>query len=495
MGKRMPDNLIDAFSRFVEVNMGLSFPKERRSDLEKGLHAVCEQFGYDDQEAFARHLMPFGVSKRHIEMLAVGLTIGETYFFREKNALDAFEHIVLSEAIRTRRGAARNLRIWSAGCAGGEEPYTIAMMLKMLLPDLKGWNITLLATDINPHFLEKAVKGVYTRWSFRDVPERIINRFFIKKGSEFEILPEIKEMVTFSYHNLMKGDYPSLLNNTNAMDVIFCRNVLMYFSPETIKIVARNFHRCLTDGGRLIVSQTELNDEYFMGYEKASHAGAMLFKKSDVKADARAYIPEFTMQTTPRVAEIRPSAIGNKTGMAYTPTIKEAGPVVAAEAIYESAGKAFEQGEYNRTEEILRILLQGSPDNTGALSLLARVCANQGRLDDAIRYIEAAIQTDNMNPGRHYLHAAILKEKGLKQEAMAALKKVVYLDADFAPAHFAMGNLAHGAGNRVEADRYFNNALLLLRKLGYDDMLPEFEGMTAGRLTDLIEQRTAGVGN
>ncbi len=531
MGKRMPDNLLVDFSRFVEVHMGLSFPKEKWADLEKGLRSVCEQFGCDNEETFARHVMSTALSKRQIEMLAAGLTVGETYFFREKNSFDAFEHVVLSEAIRTRRGADRNLRIWSAGCASGEEPYTIAMMLKMMLPDLKDWNIAILATDINPHFLEKAVKGVYTSWSFRDVPESIINSFFVKMGDSFEILPEIKEMVTFSYHNLMKDDYPSLLNNTNAMDVIFCRNVLMYFSPETIKSVARNFHRCLKDGGRLIVSQTELNDEYFQGFGKARHAGAMFFRKSDKRAEEKKYrLPaEATMSGTgklrmntsqavhppqPNTTPLTPAPLPQwerekgRGGLSLERLLYQTSPLegegkslprtgyggegevrkgVPAEDLYEKADKALEQGEYDRTEEILVRLIEGSSGNAEALSLMARLCANQGRLDDALRYIEAAITADNMNPGRHYLHSAILKEKGLKQEAMEALKKVVYLDAHFALAYFAMGNLSLGSGKRVEAERHFNNALLLLKKNGYDDVLPGSEGMTAGRLMDLIE--------
>jgi chemotaxis protein methyltransferase CheR len=118
---------------------------------------------------------------------------------------------------------------------------------------------------------------------------------------------------------------------------------------------------------------------------------------------------------------------------------------------------------------------------------MARVCANQGRLDDAIRHIEGALKADNMNPGCHYLHSSILKEKGMKQEAMEALKKSVYLDADFTLAYFAMANLALGSGNMVDAERYFNNALLLLRKHGTDEILPESEGITAGRLMELIE--------
>ncbi len=492
MGKRLTDNLLARFSDFVELHMGLSFPREKWPDLEKGLRTACEQFGGDQEETFIREFTADSLSKRQIEILAACLTVGETYFFRENKVLEAVKYLALAEMVRTRKGADRSIRIWSAGCAGGEEPYTIAMMLQMLVPDLKEWNITILATDINPLFLEKAVKGVYTPWSFREVPEQIINRFFIKQGDCFEILPALRKMVTFSYHNLMQDDYPSLLNNTNAMDMIFCRNVLMYFAPETIKSVARRFHRCLIEGGRLIVSQTELNDLFYPGFEKVSHAGAMFFIKSAV------------IRKTGRVEGENPQIIFHsplsRGELNQPPSLKVAplsaggdkdeGKIrskVVEEPLYEQAGNFFVQGEYHRAEELLARLIESSPDHAEALSLLGRVCANQGRLDDALRFIEEAILVDTMNPGRHYLHASILIEMGRRKEAMATLKKAVYIDADFALAWFAMGNLALGSGNRLEAERDFKTALLLLRKHSHDDILPESGGMTACRLIGLIE--------
>ncbi|HAJ27766.1 MAG TPA: chemotaxis protein CheR [Syntrophus sp. (in: bacteria)] len=491
MGKMITDNLLAQFSGFVESHMGLSFPQEKWPDLEKGLRAACGQFGGDQEETFIREFMAASLSRRQIEILAACLTVGETYFFREKNVLEAVKYLALAEIIRTRRGADQSIRIWSAGCAGGEEPYTIAMMLQMLVPDLKEWNITILATDINPLFLEKAVKGVYTPWSFREVPEQIINRFFIKQGDRFEILPEIKKMVTFSYHNLMQDDYPSLLNNTNAMDLIFCRNVLMYFSPETIKNVARRFHRCLTEGGRLIVSQTEVNDVYFPGFEKVCQAGAMFFVKPSVMRQT-----DRVQRGNPQTISLpRPLRVGvDRHSLLEDVSLLEdgnhgAGKIrkgVTEESLYEQADNFFAQGEYHRAEELLERLIESSPGHAEALSLLGRVCANQGRLDDALRFIEEAISVDTMNPGRHYLHASILIEMGRRPEAMTALKKAIYIDTDFALAYFAMGNLALGSGNRVEAERDFNTALLLLGKHSHDDILPEAEGMTAGRLMELI---------
>jgi chemotaxis protein methyltransferase CheR len=454
----MPETLLEKFSRFIEVNMGLSFPREKWGDLEKGIHSICRQFGSDDEEAFVRFVISTPLSKRQIEMFASGLTIGETYFFREKKMFDALKHIVRSDFVRIRSGSERQLRIWSAGCSSGEEPYSIAMTLKKLLPYLRDYQITILATDINPLVLEKGEKGVYTNWSFRGVPENIITSFFKKTGDGFEISPEIKKMVRFSYHNLMKDDYPSQQNNTDAMDLIFCRNALMYFSPETIKSVTHKFHRCLKDGGRLIVSQTELNDEYFQFFEKGSHEGALFFVKSSADmlphSDPRGILQWKPKKTPPPSPDLpfRPQRVS-------------------------------EGGASKDTKRPLH----GTEGNAAELTQKARTFANMGLLNDAIQLISEAITADRMDPGRHYLHSAILGEMGLKMEAIEALKKAVYLDADFALAYFAMGNLSFSTGNILEAERHFDTALMLLRKHGNDDILPESEGMPVWRLVELIE--------
>lgn len=468
MRRILSESLLEQFSRFVESHMGLSFPKEKWNDLDRGIQYACKEFGCDNEETFAENMMTYPLTKRQIEILAGSLTVGETYFFREKIVLEAFEYQILPELIRLRRGTEQHLRIWSAGCSSGEEPYTIAVILKRMLADIKDWGLTLLATDINPLFLEKAAKGVYTKWSFRDVPEWVMGRYFTNRGDNgLEILSDIKKMVTFSYINLMKDDYPSLMNNTNAMDVIFCRNVLIYFAPENIKKLIQNFHRCLLDGGWLIVSQTELIDEYFPGFEKTNIDGAILYRKACSKEKKA----EAGIRNEPPVQRKK----------------KEALPAVSAQNLYKDAVAAYEQGKYSAAKEILNRLLSTDRSNANALSLMSRICANEGKLDDALHYCREAIDADNLNPGYYYLQSAILKEKGFAKETMESLKKAVYLDSNFALAYFAMGNLALSSGNRTEAEKHFNNALLLLKKHRPEETLPESEGMTAGRLIEVIE--------
>ena len=189
--------------------------------------------GLRDAEAYVQWLLSSPLTRREIETLASHLTVGETYFFREKRSFDILEEQVLPELIRLHRGDGMRLRIWSAGCCTGEEPYSVAMLLDRMIPDLADWNVTILATDINPRFLEIASAGVYGEWSFRAIPPGIRERYFSPlPGGRMQIAQRIRRMVTFSFLNLAEDVYPSLVNNTNAMDVVLCRNVLMYFTPE-----------------------------------------------------------------------------------------------------------------------------------------------------------------------------------------------------------------------------------------------------------------------
>ena len=524
MGKSVPNELLSEFAGFVEAEMGLSFPPEKRADLARGVLRVCEECGHPDPEAFIRQTISSPLSRDRVEELAAGLTVGETYFFREKKALDAFEELAIGRWLRERRGADRQLRIWCAGCASGEEAYTVAMLLMMLIPDLKDWQVSIVATDINPRFLEKARAGVYTKWSFRDVPTRIIDRFFTPHGSHFEIVPEVRRLVEFSFLNLKEGGFAALPRFSN-LDAIFCRNVLMYFAPDTIREVARNFHDSLADGGYLLVSQTELNDECFPGFGKASHQGGLIYRKTGawgkpLAGAGRYHVPPPSRtgggwgcptQASPHPHPVPPlegegeflwrggpAAVAPVTvstvpfpfvGSAAPARRVELEPLGAPEDLLPAAEQALACRAYGKAETLLLRHLADHPGEASALARLARICADQGRHDEAKRHIEGAVAADGMQALYHYLQAAILTEQGDKREASAALRRALYLDPDFALAYVALGNLALGAGNRAEAERHFNYAVSLLKRYGPGDQLPEAEGMTAGSLIEAIESR------
>ena len=157
----LPEALLTQAGEFISGCMGLYFPKARRKDLERGLRSVAPEFGFEDPEACIRWLISSTLSKSQIEVLAGHFTVGETYFFRDKRTFAFLEEKGLPELIELRRTTGKYLRIWSAGCCTGEEPYSLAILLHKILGDAKDWNITILATDINPVFLKKASAGIY----------------------------------------------------------------------------------------------------------------------------------------------------------------------------------------------------------------------------------------------------------------------------------------------------------------------------------------------
>lgn len=451
----LPDLLLAGVSGFVAARMGLHFPPERWRDLERGIAAAAGDFELPDAESCARALLSAPLTHTQIEVLASHLTVGETYFFREKNSFAALEEHILPELLRARRGAERRLRIWSAGCCTGEEPYSVAMLLDRLLPGVEEWNVTVLATDINPHFLRKAAQGVYGEWSFRDTPEWIRGRYFkTRRDGRFDLHPRIRKRVTFSHLNLADDVYPSLLNNTNAMDVILCRNVLMYFTPERARQVAANFHRALTGGGWLIVSPTETSNALFSPFSAVQFPGAVLYRKAASPAPQL-----FSTEHVPPAHQIL-----------FPPEPTRPRAELPEEPVPVETGAGLRQ----------------TPEDPGKLARAARVCANDGRLGEASELCEKAIAADRLSPAHHYLIATIRQEQGQIDAAAQSLTRALYLDADFALAHFALGNLRLSQGRRRDAGRHFKNALSALRARPQGEVLPESDGLTAGRLAEII---------
>lgn len=434
------------FSGFVETQLGLYFPRERWSDLSRAVRSAAGELGFASAAECVRWFLETPRSPQQVELLAAHLTIGETYFFRDPLAFAALEQRVLPEIVRARQGRANRLRIWSAGCCTGEEAYSIAISVSRVLPLSDGWQVTVLGTDINPRFLHKAAVGIYSRWSFRGVNEQVLRDYFREvTPGQFEIAPRIKRLVTFTCLNLVEDAYPSLATNTNAMDVIFCRNVLMYFSRDKAKRVLGALNQALVDGGWFFASPAEVGPDLFAGFASGQIPSVTVYRKSD--AAAAAPVPE-TRAHAPR-------------------TKPAAAPVPARVAAAKPAAP--------------------KPQPPAQHAPNARRLADEGRLAEALRECDRAISADKLNAANHYLRGVILQEQGAFDDAVAAFRRALFLERDFVVAHFAMGNLLVRLRRVREAGRSFENARALLRHYSAEAVLPEADGITAGRLLAILE--------
>ncbi|MBI1814163.1 MAG: tetratricopeptide repeat protein [Deltaproteobacteria bacterium] len=484
----MPPSLLSELSERIATQMGLHFPPERWHDLEQGLRLAARELEFPSLAMCAQWLLATPLTKAQIAVLAGHLTVGETYFLRDDKLFAILEHRVVPELIRDRRATGQRLRIWSAGCCTGEEPYSLAILLSRLLPDWRAWNITILGTDINPGFLRKAAAGVYGQWSFRNEPPWLQHRcFHARANGRFEILDEIKAAVTFSPLNLAEDTYPSLLTNTNAMDVILCRNVLMYFSHERAFAVARNLYRSLVDGGWLIVAPSETSPELFSQFQTVRCDGATLYRKdtarlpaADEASRAASVFPLPDPQPTP-----------TRSAIAWPQPVTAAKAADSLEAPYARAVALYGQGRYEDAAATLRALCADSRGPPAALALLARTYANQGHLVTAQEWADKAIAADKLNAGLHFLLATIVHEEGDSEAAVRSLERALYLDQNFVLAHFTLGNLTMRQGKALRARKHFENTVALLSRCPPDEVLPESEGLTAGRLMDIV--RTIGL--
>ncbi|HPI93632.1 MAG TPA: protein-glutamate O-methyltransferase [Deltaproteobacteria bacterium] len=182
------------------------------------------------------------------------VTTNKTDFFREKHHFEFLHDEVLPTLIEVaRKGRERRLRIWSAGCSSGEEPYSIAMTVSDALREERGWDIKILATDLDTEILSKAARGVYSSQQIAPVPVNYITKYLVRTVEGYEASKEIKNMITFRKLNLMDRLFPM----KRSFDVIFCRNVMIYFNEETKSDLVQKFHLHLKDMGLMFIGHSE----------------------------------------------------------------------------------------------------------------------------------------------------------------------------------------------------------------------------------------------
>lgn len=471
-----PHPLLPALSELIAKQMGLHFPAERWPDLIRGLSSAARESHSQDAATYGAQLLAAPWDKRQIEILARHLTTGETYFFREPQVFEALQQHALPELIQARRNVSRHLRLWSAGCSTGEEAYSLAIMLQRAIPDFKQWNIFILATDINSQVLKHAEAGIYGEWSFRNAPPWLRERYFHKLDhNRYEIAPSVREMVHFSYLNLAEAEFPSPASNTQSMDIIFCRNVMMYFRPPVMAEVVRKHHQALVERGWFVVSPSEISQPAFECFESLHLPNAILHRKDSAAAKARkAPLAAASKTTTPaQAANVhRPPPRQHQAATAPPPP----------ESPYRQALGCYRQGRYREAAAVLG----APPANAQEMTLLARIHANLGELPIALNWCEQAVSVDRVDPAVHYLRGTILQELGRHEEAMLCHKRTLYLDPEFALAQFALGKLFRDQHKPREAARHFANALHILEKHKASDILPEADDLTAGRLMEII---------
>lgn len=317
---QMNELLMERFVQLMAIHTGLSFRDRDREALAKKIWKRIKACKLSTPEEYYQ-LLVMGttasplpqnwrpnqlltesdrqreIGRREWKQLMPLVTTGESYFFRDKGQFWLLRNAILPSIIQQQKqiwyeqgegGSKPSLRIWSAGCSTGEEPYSLAIMVKELIPNLKEWDISIVGTDINQELIEKARMGVYSSWSFRTIETGQQKTYFQQTKGEWRINQEIRSLVSFHQGNLVADSFPNPALDICQMNLILCRNVFVYFDTPSIALVLEKFYNTLKPGGYMITAHAELHGQDLAMFHPLIFSQSVIYQKPEVnrKGDA-----------------------------------------------------------------------------------------------------------------------------------------------------------------------------------------------------------------
>lgn len=391
------------------------------------------------------------------------LTVTETYFFRHSSQLEAFSEFVQRTAV-TRSP----VRVLCAGCSSGEEAYSLAVLAREALLERPAEHVSILAVDVNPAMLAKAQNASYTAWSLRETPIATRGRWFRAAGGEFVLDPEIRRMVRFEQKNLVEPELHFL--HRGQFDVVFCRNVLMYFTPAAASAVVRRFAESLSPGGLLFLGHAETLRGLSHDFELRHERDTFFYERKKTLAERgsaeRAWeLPGAFAQrleqpwvdaiagSTDRVHSLAASAVYSET---QAPPSERWDPLRGAELIHEE--------RFSEARRWLEETSRGRRHDPDAMLLRAVLLAHDGDLAGAEGLCAELLELGESNPGAHYVKALCRESAGDLRSAMDADRFALHADPTFAMPRLHLGFLSRRAGDLVSARREFAEALSLFER-------------------------------
>lgn len=236
---------------FLKARSGLALTPEKRYLVESRLSPICRRFDLDTLSGLVG-VLKAGRTPSLETAVIEAMTTNETFFFRDKGPFDLFRDVLLPRYLAARAGS-RRLRIWCAAASTGQEPYSLAMLLNEASARLAGWQVQIVATDISTEVLEKAKAGMYNQFEVqRGLPIQLLVKYFKQNGDQWQISPQIRAMVDYRPLNLIKE-----FGHLGTFDIIYCRNVLIYFDKPTKTDVLRRLANAMAPDGAVLLGAAE----------------------------------------------------------------------------------------------------------------------------------------------------------------------------------------------------------------------------------------------
>lgn len=487
--------------RLIRERTGIVLMEHQRENLRLVVQKACAAFGHTDCEQYLRALREQVSPTAGMEPLIAGITVGESYFFRDTEQLDLLRDELLPELVaRKREAGERSLRVWSAGCSNGQEIYSIAMLLEELLPDHAAWVLHLLGTDINTEVLANAVRGRFSEWSFRTTPAAMKARYFTPtEAGGHELAARIRARAKFAYLNLTADAFPSILTETSALDLILCRNVFIYLEPEAAAGVMRRFAECLVPGGLLLLGPSDFVSWPTESLERTQLGNAGYFRR----LDAAGALPQSSLRAGETARGGAAKRTDGKVKQARTAAARADPRRLQAPKIKAPRASADAAATDERLIELLRaerwrdalIAVEQAQREFGASAarwqIKGKALANLGQLPEALAACELSLALDPTEKHTWLVKGGVLMELDQLKPAEEALRRTLYLDYEFLEAHYELGLLLLRAGRSEAGLKSLRNALRLAERGDPERQVHNAQGMNYRRLAEVLRGEIA----
>ena len=446
----------------IESRCGLRFDDSHRVSLSASVAARMQQLGLVCEDEYFNRLR--GEAPRMVEAELRNLlnlvTVTETCFFRDASQFQLLREHILPTLMSERAGRAdgsRKIRIWSAGCSTGEEAYSIAITVDQIgmLQGCRDWSVEIVGTDLNTEALEKARLGVYTARAVRNVERRTLDSYFVRDGSAFVLSEGIRNRVAFEFGNITQTPMPS----TGPQDVVFCKNVAIYFSAEIARRLIERLYDTLAPGGYLLLGHAESLWHMSDRFTLVEHARAFCYRKRDSTVRLKPTVPLKPDTAYFSAANLTAAAPPMSVTQGFNPANKSAPDEAGPFAEYDVCLAAFRAGAWDIAESALAPVIASCPTFVPALLLLGGLYVQRGRLDDAMRQGEAVLMASDLEPRAHLLLGMIAARRGRHDDAIQLLRRALYLDNSLALGHFWLGNLYRERGDIARACQEYENVV------------------------------------
>jgi len=431
----------------IIAQTGLSSLNERISDFDVSLQRRMESLSLGSAIEYQQLFDTEDKRVEELEYFTRELTIGETYFFRHPEVLDTFKEILESEYDS---GERVSIRVWSAACSTGCEPYTLGILLREFCLERPEVDFKVYASDINSKCLDDARSARYSKWSLRNMEPDRIEKYFRQSGSQYVLRPYYREGVEFFQHNLISGPPDRTLGAHASLDAIFCRNVLIYFDLETTARLIRQFYEMLRPGGWLVLGPSESNSLIVSGFEVIQSPHAVIYRKpcgGKINRERRARSPYQPYDL---------SGVGLKTRS--KPEVK-------------TVSDARELPPMSRTSKVgLNAMIQD------------RLFSN------AYRELLKQIELNELDPHLHLLAGYVAQESGLMADVEPHYRKAIYLDRKSIPAHYLYAVFLLLKKSSARAKKECEVSLRLLHEAVSDAIELPTERIDTSELIGRIEQ-------